>query len=69
MARRHVTDAGAITLAIVIHEVEETGGSIARHSHKFGCERGQRGHPSEPLGVCVHGRREAIGELAIQWLR
>ena len=69
VARCHVADAGAVTLAIVIHEVEETGGSIARHSHEFGCERGRREHPSEPLGVCVHEGCEAIGELVVWWLR
>ena len=69
MARRHVADAGAVTLNIVIHEVEEIGGSIARHPHEFGRERGRRQHPSEPPGVRVHGGREAIGEPVAWWSR
>ena len=47
MARRHIAIARAITLNIVIHEVEEIGGSIARHPHEFGSERGRHGHPSD----------------------
>ena len=62
VARRHVADARAVTLNIVIHEVEETGGSIAHHPHEFRCKRGQRQHPLEPLGVRVRGGREAVGE-------
>ena len=66
MARRHVADAGAVTLAIVIHEVVKRGGSIARHPHKFGCERGRRQHLSEPPCVRVHKGREAVGDL-VTW--
>ena len=55
MARRHVADAGAVTLNIVIHEVEETGESIARHPHEFERERGWCQHPSEPPGIRVRG--------------
>ena len=40
MARCHIADAGAVTLNIVIHEVEETGGRIAHHPHEFGHKRG-----------------------------
>ena len=69
MARCHIADAGAITLNIVIHEVEETGGSIARYPHEFGCERRQRQHFLEPPGIRVHEGREALGERVIQWLR
>ena len=68
MARCHVADAGAVTLAIVIHEVEEIGGSIARHPHELGCERRRRQHFLEPLGVRVHGGREVVGEPVVQWL-
>ena len=39
VARCHVTDAGAIILDIVIHEVEEAGGSIAHHPHELRRER------------------------------
>ena len=41
VARCHITDAGAITLNLVIYEFVEIGGSIARHPHEFGCERGR----------------------------
>jgi len=70
VARCHVADARAVTLNIVIHEVKEIGRSIARHPHEFGHERGRRRHPSEPPGVCVRGRCEAIGEPVVwrsQW--
>ena len=69
MARSHVADAGAIALNLVIQEFIETGGSIARHPHKFGCERGWRQHFSEPLGIRVHGGREAVGEPVVRCLR
>ena len=62
MARRHIADAGAVTLNIVIHEVEEIGGSIAHHPHEFEHERGRRWHPLEPLGISIRGGRKAIGE-------
>ena len=43
MARCHVADVGAVALNLVIQEFVESGGSIARHSHEFGCERGSAG--------------------------
>ena len=69
VARCHVTDAGAITLNLVIQELVEIGGSKARHSHEFGCERGQRQRPLEASSICVHGGRKAVGEPVIRWLR
>ena len=48
-----IADVGAVALNIVIHEVMETGGSVARHPHEFGCERGRHQHPSEPLGMVL----------------
>ena len=69
VARLHIADAGAVTLNIVIHEVEETGGSIARHPHEFGRERGRRQHPSEPPSVRIRGGREAVGEPVVRWLQ
>ena len=62
MARRHVADAGAVALNLIIQEFMESGGSIARHSHEFGCERGRRQRPLEPPSVRVSGGREAVGE-------
>ena len=47
VARRYVADARAVALNLVIQEFVETGGSIARHPHEFGRERGRRRHPSE----------------------
>ena len=69
VARRHVTDAGAVTLNNVIPKVEEIGGSIACHPHEFGYERRWRQHFSEPPGVRVHEGREAVGEPIVRWLR
>ena len=69
MARRHVADAGAVALNLVIQEFVENGGSIACHSHEFGCERGQCQHSSEPLSIHVRGGREAIGEPVVRCLR
>ena len=42
VARCHVADAGAITPDVIIHDVEEAGGSIARHPHKLRRERVRR---------------------------
>ena len=53
--RRHVTDAGAVTLNIIIHEVEEIGGSIARHPHEFGRERGGAGILRSPRAYAFVG--------------
>ena len=67
MARCHdVTDAGAITFNLVIYKVMKGGGSIARHPHEFGCERGRHQHLSEPPCIHVRGGREAVGE-PIAW--
>ena len=49
-------------LNLIIQEFRESGGSIARHSHEFGCERGRRQHPLEPPSLHVHGGHEAVGE-------
>ena len=62
MARCHVADVGAVTLDIVIHEVEEMGGSIARHPHEFGHESGRRRHLSEAPDIHIRGRCDAVGE-------
>ena len=55
VARRHITDGRAITLNIVIHEVEEIGGSIARHPHEFGRERGGADTLQSPLAYASVG--------------
>ena len=70
MARCHdVADAGAIAFDLVIDEVMEGGGSVARHPHELGRERGQHQHPSESPHSRVHGGREAVGEQVAQWSR
>ena len=69
VARCHATDAGAVALNLIIQEFMESGGSIARHSHEFGCERGRHQRPLEPLSIRVHGGCEAIGEPVVRWLR
>ena len=68
VARCHVTDAGAVTHNLIIYEFIEIGGSIARHPHKFRCERGWHQLSSEPLSIHVRGGREAIGEPVERWL-
>ena len=57
-----VADAGAVAFDLVIDEVVKGGGSVARHPHELGYERGRRQHPSEPLRARVQGGHEAIGE-------
>ena len=61
-----VVDAGAITFDLIIDEVVEGGGGVARHAHELGRERGRRQHPSEPPRAHVHGGREAIREPIIR---
>jgi len=67
VARCHIADAGAVTPDVVVHDVEEIGGSIASHPHELRHERRWRHNLLEPLDVRVHGRQEAIGEPVIRW--
>ena len=61
MARRHIADAEVVTLNIVIHEVEEIGGSIARHSHEFERERGAPASFRTPERMRLWGTRGCRG--------
>ena len=45
MARCHVADAGAVAPDVIIHDVEEIGGSIARHPYELRRERERLSHP------------------------
>ena len=70
MARCHdVADARAIAFDLVIDEVMEGGGSVARHLHELGRERGRRPHPLESPHTRVHEGRKAVGEPVARWLR
>ena len=67
--RCHITDAGAVTPDIVIHDVEEIGGSMAHHPHELRRERERRHNLLEPPGACVRRRHEAVGEPVVRWQR
>ena len=62
MARCHIANAGAIALTLVIREFMESGKSMARHFHEFGCEGGWRQHPLEPPSARIHEGHEAARE-------
>ena len=66
VAGRHITDAGTITLALVIREFVGNDRSGAYHSYEFGREGGWCQRSSEPPSVSVYGGREVAGEPSVQ---
>ena len=72
MARCHdIADAGAIAFDLISDEGVEGGGSMARHPHELGRERGWRQCPLESPHTRVHEGPEAVGEPVAQrsWWR